>query len=88
MESFNGHLKGEDKSLFQDAANLWELERIIDSRRRLAFRGQLMGGVGRRPVARLGLSAAQAPPGELECRPLPRCIARRVPPLFSKAREQ
>ena len=30
MESFNGHFKGESKSLFHDAANLWELERIID----------------------------------------------------------
>ena len=30
MESFNGHLKGENERLFHDAANLWELERIID----------------------------------------------------------
>ena len=29
MESFNGHFKGESKSLFYDAANLWELERMI-----------------------------------------------------------
>ena len=29
MESFNGHFKGENKSLFHDAANIWELERVI-----------------------------------------------------------
>jgi putative transposase len=29
MESFNGHFKGESESLFHDAANIWELERVI-----------------------------------------------------------
>ena len=29
MESFNGHFKGESKSLFYDAANIWELERTV-----------------------------------------------------------
>jgi len=29
MESFNGHFKGENKSLFYDAANIWELERAV-----------------------------------------------------------
>ena len=29
MESFNGHFKGENKSLFHEAANIWELERVI-----------------------------------------------------------
>jgi putative transposase len=29
MESFNGHFKGESKSLFYDAANIWELERAV-----------------------------------------------------------
>ena len=29
MESFNGHFKGENESLFYDAANIWELERVI-----------------------------------------------------------
>jgi len=29
MESFNGHFKGENESLFHEAASIWELERII-----------------------------------------------------------
>jgi len=29
MESFNGHFKGENGSLFFDAANIWELTRAI-----------------------------------------------------------
>ena len=29
MESFNGRFKGENKSLFHEAANIWELERMI-----------------------------------------------------------
>jgi len=29
MESFNGHFKGESKSLFYSAANVWELERAV-----------------------------------------------------------
>ena len=29
MESFNGHFKGENESLFHEAANIWELERMI-----------------------------------------------------------
>jgi putative transposase len=29
MESFNGHFKGENESLFHEAANIWELERVI-----------------------------------------------------------
>ena len=29
MESFNGHFKGENGSLFFDAANIWELARAI-----------------------------------------------------------
>lgn len=29
MESFNGHFKGENGSLFYDAANIWELMRVI-----------------------------------------------------------
>ena len=29
MESFNGRFKGENKSLFYEAANIWELKRII-----------------------------------------------------------
>ena len=29
MEPFNGHSKGENKSLFHDAANIWRLERVI-----------------------------------------------------------
>jgi putative transposase len=29
MESFNGHFKGENESLFHEAANIWELERGI-----------------------------------------------------------
>lgn len=29
MESFNGHFKGENGSLFHEAANIWELERMI-----------------------------------------------------------
>ena len=29
MESFNGHFKGESKSLFYDAANIWELKRTV-----------------------------------------------------------
>ena len=29
MESFNGRFKGESKSLFHEAANIWELKRII-----------------------------------------------------------
>jgi len=31
MESFNGHFKGENGSLFYDARNIWELRRIIDT---------------------------------------------------------
>jgi len=30
MESFNGRFKGENKSLFHEAANIWELGRLID----------------------------------------------------------
>jgi len=30
MESFNGHFKGENGSLFYDAANIWELKRAVD----------------------------------------------------------
>jgi putative transposase len=49
MESFNGHFKGESKSLFYDAANLWELKRII---------GQQMAYYnGRRRHATLGYTA-------------------------------
>jgi len=29
MESFDGRLRGENKSLFHDAANLWELNRLV-----------------------------------------------------------
>ena len=29
MESFNGHFKGESKSLFYDAVNIWELGRAV-----------------------------------------------------------
>ena len=29
MESFNGHFKGENGSLFYDAANIWELTRAV-----------------------------------------------------------
>jgi putative transposase len=29
MESFNGRFKGESEKLFHDAANIWELERVI-----------------------------------------------------------
>jgi len=29
MESFNGRFKGENKSLFHEAANIWELKRVI-----------------------------------------------------------
>jgi putative transposase len=29
MESFNGRFKGENKSLFHEAANIWELKRLI-----------------------------------------------------------
>ena len=29
MESFNGHFKGENESLFHDAANICELERTV-----------------------------------------------------------
>jgi len=29
MESFNGRFKGESKSLFHEAANIWELKQII-----------------------------------------------------------
>jgi len=29
MESLNGRFKGENKSLFHEAANIWELKRII-----------------------------------------------------------
>jgi len=32
MESFNGHFKGENKSLFHDVANIWELKRLISER--------------------------------------------------------
>ena len=50
MESFNGHFKGESKSLFYDAANLWELERGI---------GQQMAYYnGRRMHATLGYTAS------------------------------
>jgi len=49
MESFNGHFKGENKSLFHDAANVWELERIIDQ--------QMISYNGRRRHATLGYTA-------------------------------
>jgi len=29
MESFNGRFKGENKSLFYETANIWELKRLI-----------------------------------------------------------
>ena len=29
MESFNGRFKGENKSLFYEAANIWELKRLV-----------------------------------------------------------
>ncbi len=31
MESFNGHFKGENESLFHDARNIWELRKAIDT---------------------------------------------------------
>jgi len=49
MESFNGHFKGESKSLFHDTANLWELDRLVAQ--------QMAYYNGRRRHATLGYTA-------------------------------